>query len=267
MQFITISCQHNKNKKEQVLFENPQNKLDFSYKELDIVNLDNNTVNVDYSRLWAQKGHTYGEGLISPDRKFFIFKIPKNASTFLVKNLTELNWEHANYGEFAHEKTIVILRDPVERWVSGIVEYLFLYHENVLGNLANPFNYEYFPLLGEKLGLSLIFEKIVFDDHTERQCCFLKNIDISNTIWFKFDNDLNRNLSTFFLSQGLANNLLNADKVNSSESSGTVPKLKRKLKELIEYAIMHDSYKKYNLEQWMWCDIELYNQVKFYDAR
>lgn len=249
------------------MLANQENKLDFSYKEFDIIKFNDNFIDVDYSRLWAAKGYSYGEGLISPDRKFFIFKIPKNASTFIVKNLTALGWEHASYGEFACENTIAILRDPVERWISGIVEYLFLYHENVLGNLADPFNYEYLPLLGEKLGLSLLFERIVFDDHTDRQCSFLKNVNIDSTIWFKFDNNLNKNLSTFLTANGLTNDLLNAEKVNSSDSTDRVPSLKRKLKELIEYAMLHDNFKKYNVEQWMWCDIELYNRVKFYDAR
>ncbi len=249
------------------MLENPENKLDFSYKELDIIKFNNNIIDVDYTRLWTSKGHNYGEGLISPDRKFFIFKIPKNASTFIVKNLTELGWEHASYGEFDCEKNIVILRDPVERWISGIVEYLFLYHENTLGNLVDPFNYEYLPLLGQKLGLSLLFERVVFDDHTDRQCSFLKNLDIDNTIWFRFDQSLNKNLSAFLTSNGQANNLANAEKVNSSDSQDRVPSLKRKLKELIEYAMSRDSFKKYNIEQWMWCDIELYNKVKFYDPR
>lgn len=249
------------------MLENPENKLDFSYKELDIIKFNNNIIDVDYTRLWASKGHSYGEGLVSPDRKFFIFKIPKNASTFIVKNLTKLNWEHASYGEFPSEKTIVILRDPIDRWLSGIVEYLFLYHENVLGNLADPFNYEYLPLLGEKLGLALLFEKVIFDDHTDRQCSFLKNLDIDNTIWFKFDDNLNKNLASFLDSEGQTNSLLNAEKINSSESNNYVPSLKRKLKELIRYAMLNDEFKKYNIEQWMWCDIELYNKVKFYDAR
>ena len=249
------------------MLDNPENKLDFSYKEFDTIKFNKNFIDIDYTKLWTSKGYGLGEGLVSPDRKFFIFKIPKNASTFIVKNLTALDWEHACYGEFDCQNTIAILRDPIERWVSGIVEYLFLYHENVLGNLADPFNYEYLPLLGEKLGLSLLFERVVFDDHTDRQCSFLKNVNIDNTIWFKFDDSLNKNLSSFLTSIGQNNNLFNAEKINSSESTDRVPSLKRKLKQVIEYAINNDKFKKYNLEQWMWCDIELYNRVKFYDAR
>lgn len=248
---------------------NNDDKIETLFQNLDTIEFKHSIINSNYTRLWTNKGHSFGEGLASPDRNFFLFKIPKNASTFLVNNLVELDWEHVNYGDYydSNVTTMAVLRDPVSRWISGIVEYLFLYHKNILDNLIDPFTFDYLPLLGEKLAISLIFEKIVFDDHTDRQCSFLHDVDINNTIWFQFDSNLNKNVSCFLDSIGIKNNLLTASKINSSESNDTVSMHKRKLKELFEYIISKDKFKKNTIEQWVWCDIELYNRAKFYEAR
>lgn len=247
-----------------VRFYGSKNIFDFSYKELDYILLQNQRIEINYTKLWTNKGHNFGEGLISPDEKFFFLKIPKNASSFLVKNLTELDWKHSNIRDYPQAQLLVILRDPIDRWISGMVEYLFLYHESVIGHLSNSFDYEYLPLLGEQLGLSLLFERMTFDDHTERQCAFLQNVSIPKTIWFYFNENIKNNISNFLTANGYTNALDTADKVNSSEDNDQVSTLKRKLKELITYALNKDPYKKYNLEQWMWCDNELIQKVNFF---
>jgi hypothetical protein len=251
------------------LVDNNEDSVETLFENLDTIEFQHNIIDSNYTRLWANKGHSFGEGLISPDRNFLLFKIPKNASTFLVDNLTKLDWEHVNFEDYLESKvkTIVILRDPISRWISGVVEYLFLYHKNILDNIIDPFTFDYLPLLGEKLAISLIFEKIVFDDHTDRQCSFLQKVDIDNTVWFRFDNNLNKNISCFLNSAGINNDLLDAAKVNSSEGNDSISMHKRKLKELFEYIISKDQFKRNTLEQWLWCDIELYNKVKFYEAR
>ena len=251
------------------MVDNDTNDIEPSFENLDTIEFRDSIIESNYTRLWANKGHSFGEGLVSPDRNFLMFKIPKNASTFLVDNLVKLDWEHVNYEDYLESniKTMVVLRDPISRWISGLVEYLFLYHRNILDNIIDPFTFDYLPLLGEKLAISLIFEKIVFDDHTDRQCSFLHNVNIDNTVWFRFDNNLNKNISYFLNSVGLKNNLLDAEKVNSSEGDDSISMHKRKLKELFEYIISKDQFKRNTIEQWLWCDIELYNRVKFYDAR
>ena len=233
--------------------------LDFNYKDLDFININNDSVTVSLDRYWANKGHVIGEGMVSPDKRYFYLNIPKNSSSFIKANLKSVGWEYSNINEHPNSEVIVALRDPVERWVSGIVEYLYMYHKNTIDNIVEPFSYEYFPLLGEKLGLGLLFERITFDDHTERQSVFLTNLQLSKCHWLYIDKDFSNTFSNFLNTIRYTNNFV--DPVNQSNE------LKKKLQNFFSYVIDNDEFKKYNIQQWFWCDQELINQVKFYDAR
>lgn len=233
--------------------------LDFNYKDLDFIDINNDNVTVSLDRYWANKGHVFGEGMVSPDRQYFYLNIPKNSSSFIKANLESVGWEYSNINRYPDLKIIVALRDPIKRWISGIVEYLYMYHKDTIDNVVEPFNYEYFPLLGEKLGMNLLFERITFDDHTERQAVFLKNIKLSQCQWLYIDKDFSKTFSNFLNTIGYTNNF--NDPVNQSDE------LKKKLQNFFSYVIDNDAFKKYNIEQWFWCDHKLIKQVKFYDAR
>jgi hypothetical protein len=160
-------------------------------------------------------------------------------------------------------KIIVALRDPIERWVSGITEYLFMYHTNVIDNIADPFTYDFLPLLGDKLGVDLLFKQITFDDHTERQAVFLNNINFDRCDWLKVDKEFSKNFSIYLNTIGYTNSFATMDKENNAEDLDR----KRKLKEVIKLLIDKDQFKQYNLQQWFWCDYELIKQVEFYGRR
>ena len=82
--------------------------------------------------------------------------IPKNASSWTKPNLRDWGWQFYNYHTDQLNKTaIVVLRDPVERWLSGIAEYFALYQ-----NTTND-------LVDNKSLQQIIFDRITFDDHTE----------------------------------------------------------------------------------------------------
>ena len=102
--------------------------LDFTYNDGDFISLSSNKINLDWNRLWSNRGHTLGEGMISPDKKYFYLNIPKNSSSFIKKCLGSLGWSFDNIRSYPDAKIIVALRDPVKRWISGISEYLFMYH-------------------------------------------------------------------------------------------------------------------------------------------
>jgi len=243
-------------------------KLDFNYKDLDFISIDQNSVKINQSRLWSNKGHTLGEGMISPDFKYFYLNIPKNSTSTVKDILVSLGWEFSNITDYPDTEIIVVLRDPVDRWISGIFEYLLMYHVKTIDTICEPYNYDMWPVVGERLGLSLIFERITFDDHTERQCVFLQNIDLSRCHWLKIDKDFKQTLGDFLNTIGYTVDIAQFKNKNISEGAfGTAGYKKKKAKEFFQYIIANDPFKQYNLEQWFWCDYELMNKLKFYESR
>lgn len=121
----------------------------------------------DYEEQLANKGFVYGTGRISTDHQYQYISIPKNASSSTVKLLELNNWQPSNYTTLFHKhQYLIIIRDPVERWVSGIAEYIY-------GHIASytrpgiQFINDY-----SKAIENLIFDQIVFDDHTMPQYYF-----------------------------------------------------------------------------------------------
>jgi len=112
--------------------------------------------------------------------------IPKNASTY-TKNIfrSGLNFKTVkNYYVSPAEGTLlVIVRDPVERWVSGISEYFWSQHLSI--DIDN------------KTLLKFITERIVFDEHTEPQVNFLSGLDTDQLTFIRLDNKFKSNLEHF----------------------------------------------------------------------
>lgn len=71
-----------------------------------------------------------GGGMLDPDGARFLLFVPKNASSYL-SELTRLHgWEFYNIllTRPQHlQEVIVVLRDPIQRWISGVAQYLVTY--------------------------------------------------------------------------------------------------------------------------------------------
>lgn len=80
----------------------------------------------------------YGSGLISPDGKTFYVNIPKNASSYLSDTLSRQGWVSAKYGDdqidySRVETSLVVMRDPIDRWISGVSQFLVTRILNFIG--------------------------------------------------------------------------------------------------------------------------------------
>jgi hypothetical protein len=121
---------------------------------------------------WTYRGHDLGECYFDPVQDLTYIHIPKNASTFIKRFCVDFEYSKT----FKHaSKYLVILRDPIERWVSGMAQL-------IQSDTGTNWTSEY------------IFNNITLDDHTEIQCYFLKSInfekDINKCIFFKVDENL-----------------------------------------------------------------------------
>ena len=103
---------------------------------------------------------------VDPTLKYAWINIPKNASSFVQKALDDNKWNDVpddlinSIAESSNIKKLVVLRDPVERWISGFAE-CWADHDNILDLLDSNTFYD------------TVQKNPVYDDHTEYQHRFI----------------------------------------------------------------------------------------------
>ena len=120
--------------------------------------------------------------MVSPNLKHAWVNIPKNCSSFIQKILDDNNWtvvqsEAGNYTDLVDSilssksvEKIVILRDPVQRWISGFAETFGLQEYNVkiaLNDLSDRF--------ASDAWWKIVYQNPVMCFHTEMQHRFIWN--------------------------------------------------------------------------------------------
>lgn len=203
-----------------------------------------NYVNANLSEYWAEFGYQKF-GLCFTDSSNFVYvPIPKNASSETSTKLLSLGWSANNFSEnisaFKDYKFIVILRDPIDRWLSGINQYFLLYHKTIYQLSTDTLN--------------LIAHKIVLDDHTEKQIYFCNKLNLDKTIFFKFGPNLNKSLNDYF------SKYYNTQIFDFQKKEDNLRLLQHQLIKLLDKKLQDRLYSFY------WQDYELINKVNFYNA-
>jgi hypothetical protein len=116
--------------------------------------------------------------------------ILKNAHSWATK-LLETNLQFVNKKYFPREhaqfvKFIIILRDPIERWIAGAAEYLSNYDPTVCREFVSNDNF-----------MKLICDIGRLDLHTSRQLDVFFDIDIKQCVFFKCDSTLESTMHHF----------------------------------------------------------------------
>ena len=164
-----------------------------------------------YNRL-ADRGYGYGSGILSPTHDRFVVNIPKNASSYLLDWGNHHGWTAAeiNNIDYSHtlQEVIVVLRDPMQRWISGIAQYLTGYVLNVSDAYdwstgpgpddqqisADTFIEEYNQVVER-----LLFDNLNrFDDHVWPQCDFFQDLLVHiPKKFFYIDQNFDSNVSNY----------------------------------------------------------------------
>ena len=210
------------------------------------------------------KYHPYGDSRVCLDkqnnRAFVLVHVPKCASSWMKPVFGDgksFNWLTNEYYEpvdqefeinvkNASKHFVCALRDPVQRWISGFAQ-------------TSP---------GLKMNWKQVFDKIVFDNHTEPQTSFLQGINTDNCTWFYCNQDLKKSVTNWVDQQPQG---LFRIPNNSSDNSYNITQEKDTVSKKIYKQAQHflntnpDTVKK--LQRFYQQDYDLINSLNFYEAR
>jgi len=194
---------------------------------------------MDYGR-WAHLGHRLSECWVDTVHNKSYIHIPKNASSFIKGILIGSGgfWYHSETLVNSDEN-LIVLRDPVDRWCSGITQYL---HNSKLD-----------------LSVNEVLDKITFDDHTDLQTYFLQGVDLDHATFMMVNDDLRANMNDWILNCGYRTNVDLAIAYNASSEDDRVTTKNY-------YTKLLDQNPEFvlKLRKHFEADYELINRVKFY---
>ena len=189
---------------------------------------------------WAQLGHSLGECWVDEVNDKTYIHIPKNASSFIKGVLIGSGgfWHHSETLINSNEN-LIMLRDPIDRWCSGITQYL---HNSK-----------------QDLSAVEIFDKITFDDHTDLQTYFLQGVDLDHATFMFVDENLRANLANWIYDHGYRTNVDIAIEYNANGEDDRATTKNH-------YAELLDQNPEFvlKLQQHFEEDYKLIGKVKFY---
>jgi len=158
----------------------------------------------------AHRGFGHGSGVISPDHRIFILNIPKNASSYVFDWAQHHGWRAALAQHLTGvEEMYVLLRDPMDRWISGLAQYIKTYILSVYGPNGPVFPGE--PTTADDYGMTAanfvdqytdVVERLIidnaarFDDHVWPQNEIIQDVLPGvNRRYFRVEQDLDRDLA------------------------------------------------------------------------
>ena len=192
--------------------------------------------------------------MLLPSGDIFYLNIPKNASTYLSNLLRENNWLHWNIRDNPNniKKTLAVIRDPVDRWISGFATYATLH---LFGpGYGSDHVLQDFNSLTEKI----IFDQIIFDDHTDFQVNYVQQIADHAPVYFRYNKKIVEQINSF-LGYDLNTNV-SVDN-NTSEANYDTKQVSNFMRDLI--AVKPDLHARLVLAYHK--DYKFINSIEFYN--
>ncbi len=189
--------------------------------------------------------------------------IGKVASTFMSEFLAQLKWVNQpwNYNDVdkhrAPKKYMVVLRDPVERWCSGIVEFLVNHTKFIEKGHEVGWN------LQNRETLDFIFGVAKFDRHTCSQVDYLHGLDTKDCVFFKLDKNFEDTMRRFAKEElhSPINDVIIRDFAYNTSNRET----HKTLRNTIDFQIKNNPRYTKIIKDHFVNDIILFDQVQFYE--
>lgn len=138
-----------------------------------------------------------GQAWANPGQWLIYVPIPKNATTWTTHVLQMNGWKPItlDYTTVDNRQYVVALRDPIQRWVSGISEYFYHNHRDLYQTVSDNDS--------ARLVLEQLVEsQLVWDVHTADQTFFLHGIDPAWMIFFKIDQTYSAKFTQWLIDSG-----------------------------------------------------------------
>lgn len=206
---------------------------------------------------------------INDINRLIYIQIPKNASCWTKHHFMPADaYNYYTDGlDNKHHLALVILRDPVERWISGMGQFL-------AGN--SPGSKMYI----DTIDWEQVTNKVMFDDHTQPQVDFIANVPWESVVWFKCNNHLPHNFIDFMKNYNIDVNLLD-EKDDVTNIFNVTKKVQSRIIKKNNYlapaqqTIVDKIINKLNenpkyvdrIKEFYQNDYKLYNTVPYYVAR
>ena len=189
-----------------------------------LTHTSNDIVGSVFHQQWEPRGHTFGSCMTRYDTSWMYVNIPKCASSWTKPNLLDQQFKFYNYhyDHLYHKHALIVLRDPLERWLSGICEYFTLYHPAIdLDNAGRAF-YE------------LLLDQLTFDDHTEQQVYFIEGLDPKRCTFLMCDRDYSVFFAQWIRNQGIENKYQKYGYQHTTEGDLVRTQFKNRFKEFLQ---------------------------------
>lgn len=140
---------------------------------------------------YTDRGFTPG-GIFVKDDLCYV-PIPKNSSSYIGQLLGKNGWGFGNFltTDLTNKTVIVLLREPTDRWISGMAQYLcsaLLNNGRSELDIINNWN---------SIIQDLIFDRVIFDDHTEKQVYFINSVPRENCIFFNSSDEPEQSIKQY----------------------------------------------------------------------
>ena len=197
------------------------------------------------------RGYEPGGGMLCSTSSVFYLNIPKNASTYLTNILYNNGWNYHSADCSQFNQCIVVLRDPIDRWVSGFATYASSWLLSA-GYGSDHFVEDYTPLVER-----LIFDNLVFDDHTTPQAEFVSQLPAIDITYFKLNKNIIQQIGKHL------NISLTVSDVDTNASDSNYDQ--KQITTFIQHQIDNDPVLKSRIIERYKNDFNLISSVQFYN--